>query len=107
MNDITSAKDFSTEDDNKIVAIKDLFGKERFLKKGKVLNERAGLIKYFHERARNKLGDPFDVSYIGMLLAHLTVQDLYAFKSMLDDRERTLPNFNWNKTFFGMIKFRE
>ena len=88
-------------------SIKDLFGTERFIRKGKILSERAGLVRYFHERARNKLNEPFDVSYIGMILAHLNLQDLYAFKSMLDDRERTLPNFNWNKTFFGMLKFKE
>ena len=95
------------ENENKVVPIKDLFGNERFLKKGKILNERAGLIKYFHERARNKLDEQFDVSYIGMILAHLTLQDLYSFKSMLEDRARTKRNFNWNKDFFWELDFRE
>lgn len=95
------------EDENRVVEIKDLFGNGRFLKKGKILSERAGLIKYFHERARNKFNETFDVSYIGMILAHLTVQDLYAFKSMLEDRSRTKKNFNWNKDFFWELKFRE
>lgn len=89
-------------------SIKDLFGNDRFLKPtGYPLNERAGLVKYFHDRARNRFGEKFETSYIAVMLSHLSLQDLYAFKSMLDDRERTVPNFNWNKTFFGMLKFKE
>lgn len=100
--------DVRKEGMNEIKEMKDLFGNPRFMKRdGKILSERAGLIKYFHERARNKLGDKFEPSYIGLILAHLTLQDLYAFKSMLEDRERTTQNFNWNKTFFGMLKTRE
>lgn len=86
----------------------DLFGNSRFIRNdGKMLSERAGLVRYFHQRARNKQGEQFDVGYIGLLLAHLDLQDLYAFKSMLEDRERTVPGFNWNKAFFGMLKVRE
>lgn len=69
-------------------------------------SERAELIRYFHERARDKSGKPYRPAYIAARLSHLTVQDLYAFKSMLADRERTVPGFNWNKAFFGMLKPR-
>lgn len=73
----------------------------------KRLSERASVVQYFHERARDKNGKQFSAPYIGRRLSHLTLQDLYAFKSMLEDRSRTQIGFNWNKMFFGMLKVRD
>jgi hypothetical protein len=95
---------YRQEKESSAILIKDLFGNDRFLKDGKVVNERAGLIGHFQRRARDKRGNRFHPAYIGLILAHLKIEDLYYLKSVLADRERTLPNFNWNKTFFGMIK---
>ena len=90
-----------------IKEIKDLFGNSRFLQKGKYLmSERAGVLKYFIDRARDINNQPLRASFIGMKLSHLNITDLYAFKSMLQDRERTIPDFNWNKAFWGMLKTR-
>lgn len=92
----------SKSSQNGLTPISDLFSITRYLKpSGKVLNERAGLIKYFHEHARNKLDDKFDVSYIGMILAHLKLQDLYYLKSLLESE--TKRGGNWNKIFFGSL----
>lgn len=90
--------------EHKIIETKDLFGNYRIIQKGKLLSERAALIKYFWERARNKEGNHFPESFIGYKLSHLSLEDLYAFKSQLCDREKTQQGFNWNKVFWGMLK---
>lgn len=88
------------------------------LPKKKPRSERAILIEYFQERAVGKNNKPFSHAKINMMLSYCSVQDLYAFKSMLEDRARTFKpykgqdgkmvlSFNWNKTFFGMIKSKE
>lgn len=89
--------------EDKIASASDLFGNYRLIKQGgKPLNERATLLKYFHERAKDRYGLPFDISYIGMLLAHLKdVRDLYYLKSICEDSVRR--GGVWNKTFFGSI----
>lgn len=70
-------------------------------------SERSDLIRYFHERARDRRNKPFRAGYIAFRLSHLSIADLYAFRSMLEDRSRTKDGFHWNKTFFGMLKPRE
>lgn len=86
-------------------SIQDIFGKTRVLnKKGKPKSERGELIRYFHERALDKNGKPYRASYIAYRLSHLTNEDLYSFKSMLEDRNKTKIGFNWQKTFWGMLK---
>lgn len=83
-------------------SITDLFGKYRLMKPGgKTLDERATLIKYFHERARDKEGQLFEVSYIGMRLSHLKVNDLYYLKSICESESKR--GSIWNKVFFGSI----
>lgn len=85
--------------------ITNLFGQKFSLtKKGMPQSERAELIKYFVDHARDKNNKPFKASFIGYKLSHLKLEDLYSFKSMLVDRSRTQVNFNWNKTFWGMLK---
>lgn len=86
-----------------LVSCSDLFGRYRLIKKeGRVMDERATLLKYFHEHARDKLGDPFAISYIGLILSHLKIQDLYYLKSVLESE--TKRGGIWNKIFFGSIK---
>lgn len=82
----------------------DLFGRTRLVNnKGRALDERATLVQYFHERARDKKGEPFEVSYIGYRLSHLKdLKDLYYLKSLCE--QETKRGANWNKVFFGSLK---
>lgn len=86
--------------------IADLFGNYTLPPVGvkKRTSERAELVRYFYENA--KVGwqgkGKLSPGYVGMRLAHLTVQDLYAFKSMCEDRRRT--GYNWSKYFWGSLK---
>ena len=62
-------------------SIADLFGRFRtLLPKGKVLNERAELVKYFSEALKRP------PQYIGVRLGHYTLSDLYGLKSAYSDR---------------------
>lgn len=76
----------------------------RHEKKPRTGSERSELIRYFHERARDKAGKPYRIGYLAMRLSHLSVSDLYYMKSVLEDGSRTRDGFNWGKTFFGMLK---
>lgn len=78
-------------------------------------SERSDLIRYFHDRAMDRKGKPFRAGYIAYRLAHLSIRDLYAFRSDLEDRMKTfrpyttkegeyVPSFNWNKAFWGALK---
>lgn len=59
----------------------DLWGRIRTaLPKGRVLDERSELIKYFSQ----KLERP--AKFIGVRLAHYSLSDLYALKSSFNDR---------------------
>ena len=87
---------------NAPVHIKDLFGRTRLLKNDKPLSERATLIQYFHERARDRKGKPFEVSFIGYTLSHLKLEDLYFLKSVCESE--TKRGSSWNKIFFGSLK---
>ena len=80
---------------------------ERMKKPVKKLSERASVVQYFHECARDKKGGQFPAPFIGRKLSHLNLNDLYAFKSMLEDRSRTQAGFSWNKVFFGMLKVKD
>lgn len=90
-------------DENKVVSLGTLFAGYKPEKK-KRTSERAELIRYFAEKARDRNGKPFKPSYIAYRLSHLTVSDLYTFRSMLEDRAKTQQGFNWNRAFFGMLK---
>lgn len=62
-------------------SIGDLFGRIRtLLPKGKVMNERAELISYFSEALKRP------PQYIGVRLAHYSIDDLYGLKSAYSDR---------------------
>lgn len=87
--------------------IKDLFGKYQPLPKKKRVTERSLLIQYFYENAlshwRGK--QKLTPSYIGYKLSHLKMLDLYAFKSMCEDRRRN--GYPWAKFFWGSLKSHE
>lgn len=72
--------------------------------KKKRTSERTELVRYFydHAAARWTGNRPLSPGYIGMKLAHLTIQDLYAFKSMCEDRARL--GYPWAKYFWGALK---
>ena len=67
-------------------------------------SERSELVRYFFEHASTAWTGkkPLSPGYVGMKLAHLTVQDLYAFKSMCEDRARS--GYPWAKYFWGALK---
>jgi hypothetical protein len=71
-------------------------------------SERAELVRYFLDNAGAAWSGKrrLSAAYVGSRLAHLSVQDLYAFRSMLEDRARTQPGFVWSKAFWGMLKPR-
>lgn len=87
------------------------------------LTKRGELIKYFHDRARGRDGKPFEARYIAIRLSHLSLFDLSAFKSDLEDRKRRFDGrkargelmpveaqdkvFNWSRAFFAAIKPRD
>ena len=62
-------------------SIADLFGRFRtLLPKGKVLNERAELVKYFSEEMKR------EPKVTGIRLGHYTLDQLYALQSAYKDR---------------------
>lgn len=98
-----------------IISIGDALKVAKVMQKKVAASERSELIRYFHERAKDKAGKPYRASYIAMRLSHLSMRDLYSFKSDLIDRERTFRpyegkdgkmvlHFNWGKAFWGMLK---
>jgi len=70
-------------------------------------SERTELVRYFFEHAaRDWAGRrPLSPGFIGMKLSHLSVTDLYAFKSMCEDRVRS--GYSWSKYFWGSLKEHE
>jgi hypothetical protein len=65
-----------------LVAIKDLWGIDRFTKaQGKVLDERATLIKFFADEMHR------EPRHLGVRLHHYSLTDLYALKSTFLDRK--------------------
>lgn len=74
---------------------------------GRARGERAELIRYFLENANKQLINgrpPYSAAFIASRLSHLTITDLYAFKSQCEDRART--GYPWGKYFWGALKVR-
>lgn len=67
-------------------------------------SERSELVRYFFEHAKTDWGGsrPLEVRYVGFKLAHLKVRDLYALKSMCEDRATR--GYPWAKFFWGSLK---
>jgi len=89
--------------------ISDLFGNERYMKakdgkQVRFLDERSGLVKYFHDRAEDRHGARFNIAYIGMQLAHLKLPDLYYLKSVCEQETRR--GVKWNKVFWGSLSLK-
>lgn len=69
-------------------------------------NERTELVRYFYENAvrdwegRSEL-KPARIAY---KLSHLSLLDLYAFKSMCEDRVRN--GYPFGKFFWGSLKIK-
>lgn len=93
-------------DTNTMRPIADLFGGYQVptVAKKKRTSERAELVRYFFEHAKAGWGGrgPLTPGFIGYKLAPLSVQDLYAFKSMCEDRSRN--GYPWGKFFWGALK---
>src|SRR5689334_12427990 len=89
-----------TDEDRGFVPIKDLFGKDRLLKRGKVLDERATLIAYFAK----KMG--WTGRGTAITVGHLKeLRDLYYLKSDCDQAEaRGVP---WPAAFRTALGIRK
>lgn len=97
------------EETQTAMPLADLFGKysidtRSVLEKKRTRSERSELVRYFFENAKERwLGKkPLSPAYVGMKLAHLSLHDLYAFKSMCEDRSRG--GYPWAKFFWGALK---
>lgn len=100
-----------------IADMTDLFGSRVPVgKNGKPLSERATLVRYFVERAQDRKG-PMSAGRVGFMLAHCSVQDLYAFKSILEsETARPWPqdaganpgySARWNRIFWARLRSDE
>ncbi len=95
------------EDTNQVTSMADLFGNYSIpTKKSKSTSERSELVQYFYENAlrhwegNNKL----TAGRVAYKLSHLSLQDLYAFRSQCEDRARR--GYPWAKYFWGSLKAR-
>lgn len=80
-------------------AVSDLFGQYRLMKpEGKVLSERATLIKYFSDEVKR------EPRVIGVRLAHYTVDQLYALQSSYKDRVTRNGKETANKYFWWISR---
>lgn len=70
------------ETESQAIPISDLFGNARYFQKGKPLDERATLVKFFCEELARQ------PRFLGVRLGHYTLSDLYALKSQFKDRLR-------------------
>lgn len=70
-------------------------------------SERSELVRYFFEHAKAEWGGrrPLSAAYVGSRLSFLSILDLYAFKSMCEDRARN--GYPWGKFFWGALKERK
>jgi hypothetical protein len=85
-------------------------------RKGRPLSERAHLVRYFVEHAKDKKG-PLQASRVGFMLSHLSKGDLYAFKSILESETsrpwpeeagpRPSQNDRWNRIFWARLRVEE
>lgn len=92
-----------------ITPLADLFGNYTLppSSKKKRTSERSELVRYFYDRAKTGWRGKTELTpaRIAYKLSHLTLQDLYAFKSMCMDRERN--GYPWSKYFWGSLKNHE
>lgn len=74
----------------------------------KSVNERAELVRYFFDHAKKGwlATRPLRPAYVASRLGHLSLMDLYAFKSILEDRMRSGKG-PWGKLFWGMLKVKK
>jgi len=83
--------------------MKSLFSLLENRKNNKILSERAELIKFFHERLRNKKGRPFTTKLIAIKLGDIKdVRDLQFLKSKCLDAENR--GYSFGRCFWGSIK---
>lgn len=86
--------------------MKSLFDLIKGRENTKVLSERAELIKFFHERLRNKKGKPFTAKLIAIKLGDIKdVRDLQFLKSKCLDAENR--GYPFSKCFWGSIKLKQ
>lgn len=76
------------------------------IEKPKPRSERAELLSYFVENIKNKDDKPFNARMIAVKLSHLSVQDLYYFKSVCKDIYNRQGQTALNKYFWWSIKAR-
>ena len=67
-------------------------------------SRRAELIKYFHERLRNKDDKPFSVRFIAIKLSHLKIKDLDYLVSVCKDVQNRRGKEAMQKFFWWSIK---
>lgn len=81
-----------------------LFAGYELPKAKKGISERGELLNYFFEKAEVEWSGAkaLKLPYVAFKLSHLTLLDLYAFKSMCEDRVRN--GYPWGKFFWGSLK---
>ncbi len=67
-------------------------------------SERADVLKYFVANLKNKNKKPFSARMIAIKLAHLSLKDLYYFKSVCSDIDNRSGNTAMNKYFWWSLK---
>lgn len=89
---------------NTLKSTASLLAKYKVPQQEKRTSERTELVRYFFEHARDGwMGNrPLNAGYLASRLSHLSVTDLYAFKSMCEDRIRN--GYPWGKFFWGSLK---
>lgn len=89
-----------------LIPIQDLFGGIRTMKRdGKVLSERADLIRFFQEeKFVDKNGKVFQAQFIAIRLGHFTTDQLYALKSGYLDRKKRDGELRAKKYFWALTK---
>lgn len=90
--------------DTGMQSLGDIFAKYAPVPQVKPLNERAELVRYFFENAsQDWVGlKPLTPRHVAVKLSHLTTFDLYAFKSMAEDRRKR--GYPFGKFFWGALK---
>jgi hypothetical protein len=69
-------------------------------------SERAELVRYFFDHAAKEWTMPSVLTprRIALKLSHLSMFDLYAFKKILEDKEKA--GYPWSRAFWGMLKIK-
>lgn len=70
----------------------------------KISSERGELLKFFRERVRDPEGKMYGYPFLGVKLAHLSIQDLVFLKSVCVDAENRGGSFG--KCFWGSLKIK-